>query len=106
MGWFDIKPAIVINAGFSGRMPEKKPSGDVFSPAEIDRLDEDMLAGMGRAKLIALRHKLSVTSEELDPGDCVPGSRQWTVWENRMDHLEAMMDCIDEILEPEEDDFV
>lgn len=105
MAWFDIKPMIVISPNHFGRVPKKRPLPDVFSPAEIDNLDEDMLDGMERGRLLALRHKLSVTSDELDPGDCDPGSRQWAAWEKRMDRLEELMDCIDEMLEPEEEDW-
>ena len=104
MALFNIKPMIVISPKYFGWMPQKKAPADVFSPAEIDTLNTDMLDGMGRERLLALRNKLSVTSDELDPGDCDPGSRQWRTWENRMDRLEEMMDCIDEMLELEEDE--
>ena len=105
MALFNIKPMIVISPKHFGWMPQKKAPADVFSPAEIDTFNTDMLDGMGRERLLALRHKLSVTSDELDPGDCDPGSRQWAAWEKRMDRLEEMMDCIDEMLEPEEEDW-
>lgn len=104
MALFNIKPMIVISPDHFMWTPERKPPADIFSPAEIDNLNKDMLEGMSREGLLALRHKLSVTSDELDPGDCDPGSRQWAIWEHRMDRLEEMMDCIDEMLEPEDDE--
>ena len=98
-----MKTMIVI-----GNIPDipkqtRKASKDTFSAAEIDLMETDVSASLSHDQLVSLRQKLSDTSDELDPGDCDPGTHEWTVWEKRLDKLEALIDQIDEILEPEED---
>ncbi len=98
-----MKTMIVIQAGgFPDWKKYKKPS-DLFSAGEIDRLDEQMFAGMSREHLIQMRQKLSDTFEWLDTGDCDIESPEMQAWERRLDKLNEMMDVVDGILIPEED---
>lgn len=94
--------AVMIRRGVP-LLEKRKPAADVLSPEEIDRLDPGMLSGMGRDALVSLRRKLSVTEGELD-ADCDPGTPEWEEWEQRMGKLPELMDRIDEMLDPEEDD--
>ena len=103
MGLFDVRNMVVITSGFPD-FREKKKTGDLFSPDEIDALDPGMLSGMSREELVSLRKKLSDTSYELY-ADCDPGTPEWDLWEQRMDKLDELSDRIDEILEPEEEDY-
>ena len=101
MGLFNVRDMVVITSGFPD-FREKRKFGDLFSPEEIDVLDPGMLSGMSREQLVALRKKLSDTSDELD-ADCDPGTPEWALWERRMDKLDELSDRIDEILEPEDE---
>lgn len=101
MGLFDVRTMVAITSGFPD-FREKKKSGNLFSPEEIDALEPGMLSGMSREQLALLRKKLSDTSDELY-ADCDPGTPEWDLWEQRMDKLDDLSDRIDEILEPEEE---
>ena len=95
------RTAVVIHSGLAGS-GRRKPA-DLFSAAEIDRMDEGMLAGKSREALLALRQKLSDTFDWLDSGDCGIGSPEMRAWEKRLDRLTDLIDHIDEILNPDID---
>lgn len=97
-----METMIVIPAGgFPDWKKYKKPA-DLFSAAEIDRLDEQLFAGMSWEQLVRLRQKLSDSFDWLDTGDCDPGSPEWTAWERQLDKLGDLMEAVDGILNPEE----
>ena len=98
-----METMIVIRAGGFPAGKKYKIPADLFSAAEIDRLDEQMFTGMSREQLLALRQKLSDTFEWLDSGDCDPGSPEWKAWERRLDKLGDLMEMADGILNPEEE---
>ena len=94
-----MKTVVTIRTGgFPDRKKYKKPA-DLFSTGEIDRLDEQMYAGMSREQLVRLRQKLSDTFDWLDPGDCGIGSPEMLAWERRLDKLNDLTDAADEILD-------
>ena len=95
------RTAVVIHSGLAGS-GRRKPA-DLFSAAEIDRMDEGMLAGKSREALLALRQKLSDTFDWLDSGDCGIGSPEMLAWEKRLDRLNNLLDNIDWILDSEEE---
>jgi hypothetical protein len=103
MGLFDVRSMVAITNGFPD-FREKRKSGNLFSPEEIDALEERMFSGMSQEELISLRKKLSDTADELY-ADCDPGTPEWELWGRRMDRLDFLMDQIDEILEPEGIEF-
>ena len=103
MGWFDIKPVIVLNSGGWPAVKKPKPVAGVMPAEEIDRLDPESLSGMNREALAVMRKKLRLTMDELYP-DCDPGTPAWDLWERRFDKLDAMVDRIDEILDDEDFD--
>lgn len=93
-----MKTMIMIRSGFP--FTRRGRPADLFSAEEIDRLDVWKLAGMDREQLSALRRKLADTYDWLEPGDCGIGSPEMKAWEKRLDHLNDLMDAVDELLEP------
>ena len=83
--------------------PKVKEPKNLFSAEEIDQLDSEMLAELSHDELVALRQKLSDTFDWLESGDWDIGDPRWDEYGKRLDHVNDMMDSIDEILNPGKD---
>lgn len=92
-----MKTVIAIRSGMPDALGMKRPA-DLFSGEEIDRLEPAAFAEMSRAELHALKRKLSDSFDWLESGDWDLGDPRWKEWENRLNHLNALMDVVDELL--------
>jgi len=97
-----MKTVIAIRSGRPGVYGLKRPA-DLFLGEEIDRLDAAAFAGMSRAELHALKRKLSDSFDWLESGDWNLGDPRWKEWENRLERLNELMDCVDEMLSAEDE---
>ena len=94
----DMKTMIVIRSGML-YVPRVRKSMDLFSGEEIDRLDVQMLSGLSREELLALKQKCLDSFDWLDSGDCDIDSPEMREWERLMARLNGIIDLIDDILD-------
>lgn len=97
--YFEINHNGMINSGdvFFRYIPRYRKN--VFSPAEIDLLDENKLNNLSKEELISLDKKLTDTFIELEYGNWEDGAPEWVAWERRLNRLQFMGDQIKKILE-------